>query len=72
MKWRESIETLFRLTSTQTGVSNCWTGLWNGTVEWKMEFENNMAYRSIRVAVLEGDFVSLSAASGFSLSLSLQ
>ena len=20
------------------GVSNCWNGIWNGTVEWKMEW----------------------------------
>ena len=22
------------------GVSNCWTGMWNGTMEWKMEWNS--------------------------------
>ena len=24
-------------TNVQMGDSNCWTGIWNGTVKWKME-----------------------------------
>ena len=28
---------------TKTGVSNHWTGIWNGTVEWKMEWNGEFA-----------------------------
>ena len=24
------------------GVSNCWTGIWNGTMEWKVEWNSKM------------------------------
>ena len=30
-------------TSSTPGVSNCWTGIWNGTVELKMEWNSDVA-----------------------------
>ena len=26
------------------GVSNCWNGIWNGTVKWNMEWNGGMEY----------------------------